>query len=132
MSLTRDEILKIQDIKTKKIHVPQWGNSIHIRQLTRGEQDEYLKRQYGATKMKSNQRAKEQQIEGVNIYGHDSFICVCGICDADGKPIFTRADLKALEAKNGEAIGFIASEIVKFSGMESDVDEIAELEELKN
>ena len=37
--------------------------------------------------------------------------------------------LKKLEEKNGEAIGFIAKEIVEFSGMGKDVEE---LEKLKN
>lgn len=76
------------------------------------------------------QHNKEQKINSeVDLFGHDAFICACGICDESGKPEFTRADVKKLEEKNGEAIGFIAKEIIEFSGMGKDVEE---LEKLKN
>ena len=123
MSLTRDDIFAIQDIETKELLVPQWGGKpVFIRQLTRGEQDEYLRRQYGSTKMRQDIRAKNQQIDGINLYGHDAYLCVCGICDAEGKRIFSKGDIEKLTEKNGEAIGFIAKAIVEFSGMGPDVE----------
>jgi hypothetical protein len=134
MPLSRDDILNINDIQVKLIDVPAWKGkvedpSLYIRQLSRGEQDEYLKRQYGATKMKQDKRAENQEITAINLYGHDAFLCVAGICDAEGKRLFTRNDIPKLEEKLGSAIGFIAAEIVKFSDMTED---IAVLDELKN
>jgi hypothetical protein len=128
MPLNKDQILNISDIKIKEIDVPIWKDSVYIRQLTRGQQDEYLKLQFSKTSMQ--QQNKEQKINSeVDLFGHDAFICACGICDESGKPLFTRADVQKLAEKNGEAIGFIAKEIIEFSGMGQDVEE---LQKLKN
>ena len=128
MPLNKDQILNISDIKIKEIEVPIWKDSVYIRQLTRGQQDEYLKLQFSNTSMQ--QQKRDQKINAdVELFGHDAFICACGICDESGQPIFTRADIKKLEEKNGEAIGFISAEIIKFSGMGEDIEEI---EKLKN
>jgi len=132
MSLTREQILNVNDIKVKEIKVEQWGGTVFIRQLTRGEQDKYLKRQYGTTRMKQDMRAKQQEISAVNIYGHDAFLCACGICDKDGKRLFSNRDIQELEKKNGEAIGEIAAAIVEFSGMGAEVDELKDLQDTKN
>jgi len=123
--LTRDEILSIVDLTTKEITVPDtipvWGGKkLYIKQLSRGQQDEYLKRQFGATKLKQDRKAKNQEISAVNIYGHDAWLVVKGACDAEGKPLFKEADTEALNAKSGEAIGWIAAQIVEFSGMAED------------
>jgi hypothetical protein len=80
-----------------------------------------LKRQYGETKLKQDSHARQQEISAVNIYGHDAFLCACGICDEEGKPLFKQDDIDALKKKNGEVIGRLATEIVKFSGMAGDV-----------
>ena len=119
--LTREQILNKVDIEIKEIPVPEWGGSVYIRQLSRGEQDTYLKRQYGDTRLRQDNRAKNQEISAVNIYGHDAFICVCGICNEDGTPLFKQNDVEDLKKKNGAVIGRIAVEIVKFSGMAGDV-----------
>lgn len=145
MSLTRDDILNISDITVKEITVPEsipaWGGkTLTIKQLTRGQQDAYLKRQYGDTKLKQDRKAKNQEISAVNIYGHDAWLCVRGICDGQGKTIFTDADIEKLNEKSGESIGWIAKEIIQFSGMGEDEkvargeisEEQALEEELKN
>jgi len=129
MALSRDQILSKNDIDIKEIDVPEWGGSVFIRQLTRGEQDNYLKRQYGETKLTQDNKAKNQQISAVNIYGHDAYLVACGVCDEEGKPLFKADDIEALKKKNGAVIGRIAVEIVKFSAMQSDV---TPEEEIKN
>lgn len=129
MTLTREQIFSKSDISTKEIEVPEWGGSVYIRQLTRGEQDAYLKRQYGAAFMKQDPRARQQEIKGMSLYGHDTFLCACAICDENGKAIFSQTDIAELEKKNGEVIGRLAKEIILFSGMAGDVEQ---LDELKN
>lgn len=119
--LTREQILNKDDIAVKEIDVPEWGGAVHIRQLSRAQQDEYLKRQYGETRLKQDSKARQQEISAVNIYGHDTYLCVCGICDEEGKPLFQTADIDALKKKNGAVIGRLAVEIVKFSEMANDV-----------
>lgn len=121
MALSREQIINASDIKTREVDVPEWGGSVFIRQLSRSEQDEYLKRQYGETRLKQDSKAKQQEISAVNIYGHDAFLCAMAICDEEGKPLFKREDIEALKKKNGAVIGRLATEIVRFSMMAGDV-----------
>ena len=128
MALTREEILGIQDIAVKTIEVPAWEGSICIRKLTRGQQDEYARRRFGKANLK--QVGKGQEIQStVDIFGHDSWLVAQGACDEDGKRLFKDADIVKLDEKSGDAIGFIAVQIVEFSGMKEDVES---LEETKN
>lgn len=127
MTLTRDEILGIVDLDIKEIVVPDhikgWGGkSFYIKQLTRGQQDNYLRRQYGDTRLRQDQKAKNQEISAVNIFGHDSWIVVQGTCDETGKRIFRDEDTKFLDGKSGEAVGWIAEQIIIFSGMKEESD----------
>jgi len=128
MGLTKEQILGINDIAVKEIQVPKWNGTLFIRQLSRGQQDAYLKRQFG--KMGLKQQGRTQGIESnVELFGHDAWLFAQGVCDENGQRLFADKDVVALEEKNGEVIGFVASKIVEFSGMGSDVKE---LEETKN
>jgi len=121
--LTASQILSAQDIATKEVDVPEWGGSILIKQLTRGQQDEYLKRQFGS-RMKQDAKARTQELDLSNMYGHDAYLLVCSVCDESGKSLFTASQIDALKQKNGEIIGRIAKEILQFSGMVED-DKVA-------
>jgi hypothetical protein len=143
MPLNRDDILNLVDINVKKITIPEhifgWGGEeIYIRTADRDTQDLYLKRQYGETRLRQDSKANNQEISDVNIYGHDTWLCIRGICDETGKLIFTDKDEAVLKKKSGEAIGWIALQIVEFSGMREDVNvakgspEEVLAEELKN
>lgn len=121
MALSRDQILGTDDLGRKEIEVPEWGGTVTIRQLTRGEQDAYLKRQMGDAKMKAGRKEVSGEFNAAAMYGHDAWLCVRGICDADGKPMFGDKDIEALAKKNGAVVGRIAQEIVKFSDMAEDV-----------
>lgn len=122
MALTRDEILGMVDISTKEITIPEsipvWGGKkVYIKQLSRGDQDTYLKRQFGSNKLKSGE---EVEMSMAGIYGHDAWICTRGICDETGKRIFQESDAEKLDEKSGEFVAWVAIEILKFSGMRSD------------
>lgn len=128
MALTRDQILGLSDIEIKEIDVPAWNSTVFIRQLTRGQQDAYLKRQFG--KFDINAAGKKGEAKAAfDAFGHDTWLFAQGVCDENGKRLFTDADVEKLAEKSGEAIGFVAKEIILFSGMKQDVEE---LDELKN
>jgi hypothetical protein len=122
MALNRDEILAMVDLTKKEITVPSnilvWGGkTLFIKQLSRGDQDTYLKRQFGTGIVSATGNTEFQM---VGLYGHDSWLCSRGICDSEGKRIFTEDDLPMLEEKSGEFIGWCAQEILKFSEMDKD------------
>lgn len=121
MALTREEILAMMDLTHKEITVPKdipvWGGQkLFIKQLTRGDQDNFLIRQFGTGKVKPT----GTEFDMVGLYGHDAWLCSRGVCDAEGKRIFTESDLPSLEEKSGEFIGWVAQEILKFSKMDLD------------
>jgi hypothetical protein len=135
--LTREQILALDDLTSKVITIPDtipvWGGQdIRIKQLSRGQQDNYATRRFGKLEMKQDQRKKQQDISGVNMWGHDAWLVVCGCIDEDGKPLFKQEDVAKLNEKSGEAIGWIASQIVIFSGMQNDEEAITAEEEVKN
>jgi hypothetical protein len=134
--LTRDKIFALDDLTTKVLTIPEtipvWGGEeIRIKQLTRGQQDNYAIRRFGKLEMKQDQRKKQQDISGVSMWGHDAWLCVCGCIDEEGKPLFKHEDEARLNEKSGEAIGWIAQQIVIFSGMQNDEEASVE-EEVKN
>jgi len=122
-SLTREEILAMQDIQIKPIRVKAWKDrEIYIAQLTRGEQDMFLQRQFGSTKLRTEKKSDNQEISAINIYGHDAWLVIKSACDANGKRLFENKDEEALAKHNGEAIGFIAEQVLEWSGMKKDVE----------
>lgn len=132
MALTRDKYFSTNDIAIKEIQIPPeipiWGGeTVFIKQLSRGDQDEYLRRQYGQTRMKQDVKARQQEISAVNIYGHDAWIMMRGCVDAEGRPLFKESDIPEINKKAGAFVGWVAAEIVKFSKMEDDIEE-----EIKN
>ena len=139
MALNKNDILQMQDIETKEIAIPEdipayGGETVYIRQLSRGEQDAYLKRQFGDARMKQNAKAKEQEMSSFSLYGHDAWLFAHGVCDEDGKRIFKNNDVDAIKEKSGEFVGWIASEILKHSRMVDDAKTAEELgeSEVKN
>jgi hypothetical protein len=121
MALTRDQILAMVDLTTKAITVPDsipvWGGQeLYIKQLSRGDQDQYLKSIYANGKV----TVVGTEFDMTNMYGHDAWLCMRGISDSEGKRIFKEEDLPMLEEKSGEFIGWCAEEILKFSEMDTD------------
>ena len=136
MALSRDDILGLSDIQTKEIEVPVWDSTVYIRQLTRGQQDEFMRRKFGNASMKGF--GKKSEIDtNLTLFGHESWVVAQGICDENGKRLFSNSDIEKLSERNGEAIGFIATEILEFSGMVKDIETLEEVleteqEEVKN
>jgi hypothetical protein len=133
MPLTKDEILNYDDLKVKRIKVPAWDNAeVCIKPLTRGQCDIYLNRLYGKVEMTLTAGSPRVGSQKGDPYGHDAYLCVCGICDENGESLFTTKELSKLEAKFGLAIGQIAVEIAKISGLVVDQDALERLENAKN
>lgn len=133
MRLTRSEVLALEDITIKEITVietiPVWGGrTLFIKQLSRGLQDIYNKRQFDPMTIKQEASAKKtqkdskQEITGISMYGHDVWLFVHSVCDEKGVLEYTDADIPKLNEKSGEAIGWVAKEVIEFSGMAGDAD----------
>lgn len=129
MALTKDEILNLDDIKIREIQIPEWAGSVFIRQLTRGQADEYFSRRFEKSEIQQRGRGNNVVESQINMFGHDAWLVAQAVCDEAGKRLFTNGDVDNLKNRNANAIGRIAVEIIKFSQMQEDVEE---LDKLKN
>jgi hypothetical protein len=110
MSLSKDQILQAQDIKTEKVFVPEWGGEVNVKTLTGEERDRFEQSLFGdkSEKKMNNIRAK---------------LCAASIVDDAGKQIFTEADIAAIGGKSANALDAVFAVAQRLSGLsKSDVD----------
>lgn len=81
--LSRDDILKTEDISHKRVEVKEWGGAIQLRQLSVDEVEGY--EAFALTKPKSGLVAR---------------LLSLAICDDEGNRIFKDEDVVALGKKN--------------------------------
>ena len=89
--LSRDLILGADDLRRELVHIEEWNGDVYVRMLTGGERElfeqwalAYREEPPGRTPTPRNLRAR---------------LAVLTVCDADGKNLFTLADVEALAAK---------------------------------
>lgn len=113
--LTRDQIIDAVDIRVEEVSVPEWGGNVCIKTLTGEELDFY---QAGIVKMRG-------QSSEVNMLNMRAKLVVLGVCDADGKRLFSDADVKQLAAKSAAALNRLFMAIQRLNGLSD-----AEMEEI--
>lgn len=112
--LTRDQILKADDLPKKKISIPKWGGDVFVRGLTSKERDTYEFENY---------KKIEQGLSGQSLRVK---LVILAVVDENGKNIFTDKDIAILEGKSGEVVTMLFDEIRKLSGLTyAEVDEEA-------
>jgi hypothetical protein len=109
--LSRDAILKAEDIRTEEVEVPEWGGSVLVKSLTGKQRDEFeasLVEQRGrrAVANTANMRAKLV-----------AWSCV----DETGNRLFTNADIAELGDHSAAAVNRIYNVAARLSGL-SDED----------
>ena len=121
MILTRDEILKAQDIDYEVVEVPEWGGEVRVRAMTAAERDAFEASILRQTK-------SGVQVEMVNLRAR---LCAMTIVDEDGKRIFSDSDVAELGKKSAAALQKVfdvAMRLSKFGN--EDIQNLAE--NLKN
>lgn len=90
----REQILENVDSQRIAVPVPEWGLTLYAVSMNASERGEW--EAWCATDVS----------EGVKERG-ENILCksiICATADADGKPVFERADLDLLRGKNGQAL----------------------------
>ena len=103
MALSKDAILSAGDLTPTPMDVPEWGGVIYIRSLTGGEWD--------ACEM---ERASVRKRPSEGHYA--AHVCVRGIVDENGKPLFAVTDFEKLQQRNLNTIQRVALAILELSG----------------
>ncbi len=100
--LTKEQILKADDIVTKRVNVPQWGGEVIIKSWGGTERDEYEH-----SLLKQNESG-EYKRDLANIRAK---ACSLSIVDEEGNRLFTLAEANALGRKSGEALSIVFEEV---------------------
>lgn len=112
MSLTRDQILAVDDLPRETVAVPEWGGELIIRGLTGRERDAY----------------EQSLIRGRGVVDYDNArakLLVRCIIDESGERVFTEDDADALGRKAGAVLDRLFSVAARLSGLgPGDVEEL--------
>ena len=112
-NLTKEQILKTNDIRKQKVSVPEWNGDVYVLTMTGTERDAFeqsLVADKGKTDL-ANIRAK---------------LCVMTMVNEKGERLFNEGDIHALGRKSAAALDRVFSASQKLSGIgESDIKELA-------
>lgn len=104
----RDKILSSNDVKTVKVHVPEWDADVTVRTMTAG------------------QRARYEIRVGKDAALAVPLLLVYTLCDDSGKLLFTEDDINAVAEKNPAALYPLAVASNKLNMINVDDVEVAE------
>lgn len=114
--LSKDQILKVEDLDTKDIYVKPWGGYVRIRTMTAHERDRFEQMMF------SNRGGKKERMDDVR-----ATLVSLTVVDEDNKRMFTDKDVKALSKKSAAALDKIFDEAQKLNRVtDEDVEEMTE------
>jgi hypothetical protein len=109
--LTREAILKADDLPTEIVPVPEWGGDVLVRGLNGTERDEFE----ASTMVLRGPAGKQQAVpDTANIRAKLVARCIIG---DDGEPMFTQQDVHALGLKSSAALDRIFEVAARLSGI---------------
>lgn len=114
--LSRDAILKADDLSFEDVEVPEWGGSVRVRALSGHDRDEF-------EASMATMRGKKLVPDTENIRA--KLVARC-LIDEQGDPMFSQRDVWELGKKSAAALDRIFEVASRLSGL--DADDIEELE----
>lgn len=106
MTLSRETILKSQDIKIERVEVPEWGGEVCIRTINGFERGQ-LETLVMGVQAKDKEAAKTFHIR------------IASLClsDENGKRLFSDDDLEVLGQKSGEVLARLVDVALRVNGL---------------
>lgn len=115
MTLSRDDILKTNDLTMKEVDVPEWGGSIFLRTMSGAERDAFEQSCFEG-------RGKDRRFNYQNVRAR--FLAYC-IADENGNRLFTDADITELGKKSSLVLSRLFEIAQEMNGFtESDIEEL--------
>ncbi len=105
--LTRDAILKANDLKFEDVDVPEWGGVVRVQALTGDDRDEYEMFLFSS----------DGSSGGVTKRGIRAYLLALSIVDEKGNRLFSREDVEKLGRKSYKALNRAFSVAQKLSGL---------------
>jgi|TARA_R110000824_G_scaffold200835_1_gene384852 hypothetical protein len=111
-TLSKDAILKADDLKTETVEVPEWGGSVILRELKGSERDHF---EEGSLDKKRN----------VTMANMRARLVALSAIDDKGKRLFNANDVNALGNKSATALNKCFAVACRLSGItDDDVEEL--------
>lgn len=113
--LSKDQILKAQDLTTEEVEIPEWGGTVLVRGLNGRQRDEFEgsmveRRGRRAVMNTANMRAK---------------LVAWSVVDENGERLFNNGDIPELGEHSAAAVNRIYNVAARLSGLsDEDVEEM--------
>jgi hypothetical protein len=120
--LSKSEILEADDRATEDVETPEWGGpgtGVRVKALSGSDRDKY---QAGFYNFSPNEKGG-MKVTAVNNADKMARLVALSIVDADGKRMFSDADVLALGDKSAKALERVWSVALRLSGLEEQVVE---------
>jgi len=111
MRLSKEDILKAEDLGTEEVECPEWGGSVLVRGMTGRERDAF------EVSLMQPGRGGRREMNPANVRAKVVVRCVV---DDDGNRLFTDADATELGAKSAAAVDRVYEVAARLSGMSDD------------
>lgn len=119
MMLSRDEILAVDDRKTKTVEVPEWGGSVLVRSLSGEDRDAFEASL--TTRRPALMGPNKGQLETVQDFSNMHAKLVSrSIVDESGARMFSDSDVVALGQKSAAALKRVFDTAAELSGIGDD------------
>ena len=113
--LTKETILGADDLSRKRVEVPEWGGDVYVRTMSGVERDAF-----------ENDATARRAAERYDTDGLMALLVVQTVCDEDGKSLFTKDDIPALNTKSCKVIGRLFTIALKMNDLrQKDIEELA-------
>ena len=107
MALTRDQILKADDLRREEVEVPEWGGTVFVRTMTGAERDSFEEEI-----LKSGMKATMDNVR--------ARLLVRVLVDKDGKRLFQDSEFALLGAKSTAALENLVNTAQMLNGVTQD------------
>ena len=115
--VTRDDILKADDLPSEAIDIPQWGGSVTVRTMTGTDRDEFHR--------VIQKRRGSDDDDLMDMRGLKAMLLQRTITNGNGELMFKVSDLAALGAKSPVAIDLVYDLAARLNGLSAeDVEEL--------
>lgn len=117
--LTRDDILKADDLVQEGVDVPEWGGSVLVRALSGTERDAFEQ------DIVTMRREGKKTVTDMDMHNVRAKLCVRSIVDLNGARLFGDEDIEALGRKSAAALQRVFDVAQRLSGLtDQDVEEL--------
>jgi hypothetical protein len=114
--LTKEQILRADDLVTQEVDVPEWNGRVFVRTMTGTERDAFEQAMIDG-------RGKDVKLNMTNVRAR---LCGVTIVNEKGARLFSDKDINALGAKSAKALDKIYAVAQKLNGLTAeDVEELA-------